>query len=63
MDDAFSFDQLVDYMTILEEASQASRELECRSQMSQEWSHGRGEIQRSQYCRRGGRGFSQIRRP
>ena len=28
MDDAFSLDQLVDYMAILEEASQASREME-----------------------------------
>ena len=39
MDDAFFLDQLVDYMTVLEEASQASQELECQSQMSREWSH------------------------
>ena len=31
-DDTFSLDQLVDYMTILEEVSQASRELEHRNQ-------------------------------
>ena len=51
MDDAFSLDQLVDYMTVLEEASQASQKLEHRSQTSREWSHGRGQLQRSQYYR------------
>ena len=35
-DAAFSLDQLVDYMTVLEEASRASRELECRNQANRE---------------------------
>ena len=46
-DDTFSLDQLVDYMTILEEASQASWELERQNQTNQEWSRGRGQLQRS----------------
>ena len=49
MDDTFSLDQLVDYMTVLEEASQALWELEHQSQTSREWSRGRGQLQRSQY--------------
>ena len=48
-DDTFSLDQLVDYMTVLEEVSQASWELEHQNQTNQEWSHGRGQLQRSQY--------------
>ena len=50
-------------MTILEEVSQASWELERRNQTNREQSCGRGQLQRSQYYRQGGRGFSQIRRP
>ena len=57
MDNAFSLDQLVDYMTVLEEASQALRKLECQNQMSREWSCGRGQLQRSQYYGQGRRGF------
>ena len=49
MDDTFSLDQLVDYMTVLEEASQALWELDHQSQTSREWSRRRGQLQRSQY--------------
>ena len=49
-DAAFSLDQLVDYMTVLEEASKASREIECCNQGNRNRNRGgRNHLRRNQY--------------
>ena len=49
-DAAFSLDQLVDYMTVLEEASKASHEIEHRNQANHDRNRGgRNQLPRNQY--------------
>ena len=49
-DTVFSLDQLVDYMTVLEEASKASHEIECRNQANHDRNRDRrNQLPRNQY--------------